>query len=70
MLDKAMIQGFRFASVSAIIIPVATPIRARKGGQAMIELLVALATSVLGSVIAHYVAKWLDGLIDGDSPGE
>lgn len=40
---------------------VATPRQARKGGSAVTELLVSFLISVVASIVAYYICKWLDG---------
>lgn len=37
------------------------PRQARKGGSAVTELLVSFLISVVASIVAYYICKWLDG---------
>ncbi len=37
------------------------PIRQRKGGVLMYEVLLSIIAAVVGGVICHYIIKWLDG---------
>ena len=37
------------------------PIRQRKGGEPMHEVLLSILAAVVGGVICHYIIKWLDG---------
>lgn len=37
------------------------PIRQRKGGETMYEVLLSILATVVGGVICHYIIKWLDG---------
>ena len=52
-----------------IIICVATPRQAQKGG-AFLELLISFLVSVVASVTAYYICKWLDRDDNGNEPKE
>lgn len=40
---------------------VATPRQAQKGGLTLFDLIISFVLSVVASVIAYYICKWLDG---------
>lgn len=44
-----------------IIYNVATPRQAQKGGLTLQDLFISFILSVLASIVAYYVCKWLDG---------
>lgn len=40
---------------------VATPRQAEKGGLTVQELFISFFLSVMASIVAYYISKWLDG---------
>lgn len=52
-----------------IIIPLPPPIQAKKGGLNM-EDLISVLRSIVASVSAYYICKWLDRMLFGNQPKE
>ena len=49
-------------------INVAAPILAKEGGVDLLELLLPFLISVLASIAAYYICKWLDRNDNGNQP--
>ena len=51
---------FLFLTGCAIIFMLSYPIRQRKGGMHMIDVIVSFLIAVAAGVVCHLVCKWLD----------
>ncbi len=43
------------------------PVRQRRGGEIMQEVLISILAAVVGGVICHYIIKWLDSGSNNDN---
>jgi len=56
-------------SISVIVLCVATPRRAQKGG-VRLELIISFLISVMASITAYYICKWFDRDDNSNEPRE
>jgi hypothetical protein len=57
----------KFVHTYDILLNVATPRLARKGG-VVLEIVISFLVSIMAGVIANYICKWFDGSDDGNEP--
>ena len=64
--DKNM-QVLPIPTKCDMLVLLSYPIRQRKGGEIMQEVLISILAAVVGGVICHYIIKWLDSGSNDDN---
>ena len=57
----------KFVHTYDILLNVATPRLARKGG-VVLEIVISFLVSIMAGIVANYISKWFDGSDDGNEP--